>query len=107
MLHVGTDSRVTNRRTGPGNVLSPAEFVGLGRGLVGTAMGLISLLSSSGPDTEFSLTRRALERFDRRLTVKRVGLTYTISIQFESPSPERAAQIANAVAQAYTADQME
>ena len=27
MLHVGTDSRVTNRRTAPGNVLSPAEFV--------------------------------------------------------------------------------
>ena len=83
------------------------EFVGLGRGLVGTVMRAISLLTRSGPDTEFSLTRRALERFDRRLTVKRVGLTYTISIQFTSPSPERAAEIANAVAQAYTADQVE
>jgi capsular exopolysaccharide synthesis family protein len=83
------------------------EFVGLGRGLVGIAMGLISLLSGSGQDTEFTLTRRAMERFDRRLTVKRVGLTYTISIQFESPSPERAAQVANAIAQAYSGDQVE
>ena len=83
------------------------EFVGLGRGLVGTVMRSISLLTSSGPDTEFSLTRRALERLDRRLTVKRAGLTYTISIQYKSASPERAAEIANAVAHAYIADQME
>jgi capsular exopolysaccharide synthesis family protein len=84
------------------------EFVGPAGGLVGTALNLISLISASvPPDTEFSLTRRALERFDRKLTVKRVGLTYTIGIQFESISPERAAQVANAVARAYAADQME
>ncbi|WP_439374651.1 Wzz/FepE/Etk N-terminal domain-containing protein [Bradyrhizobium sp. DASA03120] len=83
------------------------EFVGPGNGVVGRVMGLISLILGSGPDTEFSRTRRALERFDRRLTVKRIGITYVISIQFESPSAERAAEIANAVARAYTADQME
>jgi capsular exopolysaccharide synthesis family protein len=77
------------------------EFVG--RGPLGRALALVT---PSEPDTEFSLTRRALGRFVRRLTIKRVGLSYTIAIQFEASSPERAAQIANAVAEAYTIDQM-
>ncbi|MBR1132229.1 Wzz/FepE/Etk N-terminal domain-containing protein [Bradyrhizobium iriomotense] len=83
------------------------EFVGYGSGVLGRTMELISRIFGSGQDTEFSRTRRALERFDRRLTVKRIGFTYAISIQFESPRPERAAEIANAVARGYTADQME
>ncbi len=83
------------------------EFGGPSGGLVGTVLGLISWIGAPEPDTQFSLTRRALERFYRRLTVKRVALTYTIAIQFESSSPDRAAQVANAVARAYTADQME
>ena len=84
------------------------EFVGPAGGLVGTTQRLLSrILFAPEPDTEFSLTRRALERFYRRLAVKRVGLTQTIGIEFESPSPERAAQVANAVAQAYATDQTE
>ncbi|WOH67871.1 polysaccharide biosynthesis tyrosine autokinase [Bradyrhizobium sp. BWA-3-5] len=87
-------------------LLKDPEFVGYGRGFIGTAFRLLGLVFRS-EDTEFSLTRRALERFERKLTVKRVGLTYAISIQFESPDAERSAEIANAVARAYTADQIE
>src|SRR5215470_3444322 len=45
--------------------------------------------------------------FVNRLTVNRVGLSYVVEIGFSSRSPERAAQIANAVANAYIADQLE
>lgn len=82
------------------------EFVGPSGGLLGRVQAPASLIFKPAPDTDFLLTRRALERFARKLTVKRVGLSYTIGIQFESSSPERAAQVANAVAQAYTLDQM-
>jgi len=44
---------------------------------------------------------RALQTFHERLKVKRVGTTYAIEISFESRDPYRAAQIANAIADAY------
>jgi succinoglycan biosynthesis transport protein ExoP len=43
----------------------------------------------------------ALRNFQSRLRVKRVGLTYAIEINFDSSSPYRAAQIANALADSY------
>lgn len=43
----------------------------------------------------------ALANFHRRLTAKRVNMTYAIEIEFLSSNPFRAAQIANAVADAY------
>src|SRR5262249_48746798 len=57
--------------------------------------------------SEFELARQAIRTFQDRLTVKRVGLTYVINISFRSLSPDRAAQIANAVAEAYIVDQLE
>ena len=41
-----------------------------------------------------------------RLTINRVGLTYIIEIIYRSLDPDRAAQIANAVADAYITDQL-
>jgi polysaccharide biosynthesis transport protein len=41
-----------------------------------------------------------------RLSVSRVGLTYIIEIIYKSLDPDRAAQIANAVADAYITDQL-
>ena len=45
--------------------------------------------------------------FQSRLDAKRLGLTYAIEIYFQSLSPDRAAQIANAVADAYVVDLLE
>src|SRR5262249_51368917 len=45
--------------------------------------------------------------FADRLTVKRLGVSYVIEIGFSSRSPQRAAEIANAVANAYIVDQLE
>ena len=87
------------------------EFVGSGGGLIGTLFGAISNLFSNadqpGTESEFELTRRAIGSFQSRLVIKRVGITYVIQIGFRSFDPERAAEIANAVADAYIVDQLE
>jgi polysaccharide biosynthesis transport protein len=84
------------------------EFVGSGGGLVGTLVDAVTgLFTSSEPDSEFALTRRAVNSFESRLNVRRVGLTYVLQISFRSLSPDRAAQVANAIADAYVDDQLE
>jgi uncharacterized protein involved in exopolysaccharide biosynthesis len=77
----------------------------------GVVRGMISSMSRlvgwSKPETEFSVMRRALESFDRKLSAKRVGLTYIVEITFDSIDPERAAQILNTVAETHIAAQMD
>ena len=43
----------------------------------------------------------ALRRFDKGLSVSRIGVTYAIEIDFESGYPDLAAEVANAVAEVY------
>ena len=43
----------------------------------------------------------AIELFDQNLTVERLGVTYAIEIKFQSGYPDLAAEVANAVADAY------
>jgi succinoglycan biosynthesis transport protein ExoP len=84
------------------------EFVGPGGGLVGTFFNFVnSLFESNEPTSEYALTRAALGRFRNRLDVRRIGLTYVIAISFESLDPDRAAEISNAVPDAYIDDQLE
>jgi succinoglycan biosynthesis transport protein ExoP len=87
------------------------EFVAPGRGLIGTITAFVfSGFGSSEaqtPPSEFELFRTAMGVFGGRLEIKRIGLTYVIQIAFQSHNPERAAQIANAVADAYIVDQLE
>jgi capsular exopolysaccharide synthesis family protein len=83
------------------------EFVrrdGVVRGMIKS---ISRLLGWSTPEPEFSATRHALESFESKLSVKRVGLTYIVNITFDSTDPERAAQILNAVAETYIAAQMD
>jgi polysaccharide biosynthesis transport protein len=83
------------------------EFVGFGGGLVGSLYGtIVQALGLVGPESQFELQRRATEAFEKRLNIKRVGLAYVIEITFRANKPERAAQIANAVADAYITDQL-
>lgn len=84
------------------------EFVGSGGGFLGAVFGAIFGQSESDKAaSEFELSRSAIRSFQSRLTIKRVGLSYVIQISFWAYSAERAAQIANAVADAYIADQLE
>jgi len=50
-------------------------------------------------------TTRLLEKFRNRIDISRRGLTYVIAIRFTSNLPERAAYYANAVAEAFVANQ--
>jgi succinoglycan biosynthesis transport protein ExoP len=89
------------------NLADDPEFVG-GGGLIGSLFGaLTGLFSSSESTSEFTLQRQAVRAFKNKLTVKRVGLTYVMLISFQSRDPNRAAVIANAVANAYIDDQLE
>ena len=87
------------------------EFIGSGGGLLGALFNAVFFGEfGSGvqvPASEFELFRRAMGAFQSRLSVKRIGLTYVIQIGFRSFNAERAAQITNAVADAYIVDQLE
>ena len=84
------------------------EFVGSGGGLIGTILSSVSgLLGPEEAKSEFELTRKALEKFESERTVRRLGLTYAMEISFRSLSPEKAATITNAIADAYIVDQLE
>ncbi len=57
--------------------------------------------TSSDPASDFVNERVTLHRFQSGLDVHRVGISYAINISFTSPSPQLAAMIANATAEAY------
>jgi polysaccharide biosynthesis transport protein len=81
---------------------------------VDTRPGLITMLRGKllggGSQPSLSVDDRitgAIAVFRKRLTVQRVGTTFAIAIQFEAASADRAAQAANAVADAYINQQVE
>ncbi len=84
------------------------EFVGSRTGAAGAVLDFVSgLFTGRAPLLEFDRTRRAVRAFQKQLDVRRRGMTYVIEISFRSLDPERAAQIANAVADAYIVDQLD
>lgn len=80
------------------------EFVGGKPGIIRTLLG--SMFPST-PPSEQDLQQRAKDAFQARLVPKRVASTYVIEIGFLSLRPDRAAQVANATADAYVLDQLE
>jgi len=84
------------------------EFVGHGAGLIGALFNLITHTFDSGTAvSEFELQRRALAAFENRRKIRRVPQTYVMEISFLSLDRGRAAQIANAISDAYIVDQLE
>src|SRR6516164_7519884 len=90
------------------------EFVAPNDGLFSTIKGLVlnplvlnPFGSSEGRPSEFALTRAAIGRLQSHLLISRAGLTYVMNIGFRSHNPRRAAQVANAVAEAYINDQLD
>lgn len=59
------------------------------------------------PSGDNVLERRAVSVFTRKTTARRVGLSYAIEVSFESQSPAKAAQIANAISDAYMVGELE
>ncbi|SDH20398.1 succinoglycan biosynthesis transport protein ExoP [Bradyrhizobium sp. Rc2d] len=90
------------------HLIEDPEFTGVGGGLLGTVVGAVAALFSDGhASSEFEQTRKALERFEKNRTIKRLGLTYVMEIGFTSKDPQKAAKIANAIADAYIVDSLE
>jgi succinoglycan biosynthesis transport protein ExoP len=83
------------------------EFVGSDNdGLFDRLLGFLGA-SPRPPRSEFELMRQAISAFEQRLEASRVGTSYVLDISFTSGDPDRAAQIANAVADAYIVDQLD
>lgn len=80
------------------------EFVGSGSGLIGRIVGFFS---APKVRSETKLDRTALAAFLAKRTVSRVDRTYVLDIGFTSFNPSRAAEIANAIADAYIVDQLQ
>ncbi len=89
------------------------EFVGAQTGLVGTVLRLLTsplaggAASSHGVVSEDALARRALGRLQSHRDIKRVARTYVLDISYTSLSPNRSAQVANAISDAYLTDQLD
>ena len=82
------------------------EFVGAPQGLVQRLFSVFSFRASGeqfGPE----MTKRARAYFSQQRYIARVNRTYILDVGFSSRDPERAAQIANAIAEAYIVDQLE
>ena len=84
------------------------EFVAPRSGLLGALLGAVtSRFGAAEPLSEAQRQRRALGVFEAGRSVSRVGLTYVMEIGFTSLDPDKAARIANAIADAYITDQLD
>jgi len=85
------------------------EFVGPGAGLLESIGDLIARVfgSDSDSDPAFRKLRKAYQRFDTRLKIERIGLTYAMEIKFQSTNPDLAARVSNGIADAYIADALQ
>lgn len=80
-------------------------------GLAETIKGWFGLAPDrSAPTTEAGREaerQRVINAVSRRLSVRRVGLTYSMNLSFTSESPVKAAQIANLLAEKYLGSQLD
>lgn len=54
-----------------------------------------------------ALINKAIDNLRRQISVKRAGLTYVLGVSVTSSSPEKSADLANAVTEAFLADNLE
>lgn len=87
------------------NLLSDPEF----SSRTGGFLGIFRKISNAivGSRTEANEGGRAVAAFQRNLTIKRIGSTYVIQIDYRSLEATKAARISNAVTEAYLVDQHE
>lgn len=84
------------------------EFIGVGQGLIRKVISSIRSAPPIQPKvSDNELTLRALATFKDSLRVTRLGRSYIEQIAFTSVDKEKAASIANAVADAYIEDQLQ
>ena len=83
------------------------EFIGTGNGpLVGLLSAIFGMDDDARSLSDLQRKRIAIKVLRDNLSVRRIGLSYVLEISYRSPDPAKAAQIANAVADAYINDQL-
>ena len=85
-------------------LVSDSEF-GVSLGLTSRVLALLRLKDGTLPTGDEALGQ-VLTKMRTAINVQRRGLTYLISVQARSEDPARAAELANAVTQAYIKDQL-
>ena len=87
------------------------EFTGQVRGFVGSILGSLVRLVSGNTlgtlDSNDEILRRVVTKLRRDLAVQRVGRTYVLEISDTSADKNKAARVANAIADAYILDQLD
>jgi capsular exopolysaccharide synthesis family protein len=78
--------------------------------ILGDVIGSLGLANDSEVRSDATLSEHQrqnhlLNRFRNALTTRRIGQSYVIEVSFLSTAPEKAARIANAIADAYMRDQ--
>lgn len=86
-------------------LLSDEEF-GVRLGLRDRVLAFLRLGDADLPQGDAAV-QSVLNRVKSAVSVQRRGLTYLISVQARSEDPQKAAQLANALAEAYIQDQMQ
>ncbi|MGH8527415.1 MAG: Wzz/FepE/Etk N-terminal domain-containing protein, partial [Gammaproteobacteria bacterium] len=86
------------------------EFVGSGPSLIKSLQQAAASLLGHQPNEAAEQRERfidALSTYDKMLGVRRVGVSYVVNIGFSASQPDKAALIANAIANAYIADRLD
>ena len=84
------------------------EFLGSGSGYIGAIVNFVlGVFRSEEEPSDSRLMRQVLATFAGKRTVMRVAQSFVIEITFQSTNREKAARIANAIAEAYIDDELE
>jgi capsular exopolysaccharide synthesis family protein len=94
------------------NLLSDPEFAPATDDVLLSIRGFVqgianAILGAETVPAEQDQFGRAVRIFQKNLTIKRIGLTYVISIDYQALDPEKAASIGNAVAEAYVVSELD
>jgi succinoglycan biosynthesis transport protein ExoP len=81
------------------------EFIGK-RSLLASFFAMVGLIDGFGEPVD-ERRRVAVEAVKKALSVERVDISYALSINFSSRYPEKAAKLANAIAEGYIQDQLD
>lgn len=85
-----------------------SEYNGSDPGMIGVVLGkVMSLFSTNEPATKQRIEQYAVETIQKNLKVERVLTTYVLSLGFRSLNADKAAMIANAIADAYMVGALE
>lgn len=94
----------------PGFMAGKSSLLGSALKMARTAfddIGWFLAAEKSDSDRQFSVQRAVIGELKYNLDVRRISRTYVLAVQYTSPDPARAAEIANAFASAYLSEQLD